>query len=46
MPDLFPGSIGIILTFFQVREHFVNALDKPAESFFRNILGNQFFHGT
>ena len=44
MPDLLIWSIRVIFIFIQVREHFIDALDKPAEPLFRDVLGNQFFH--
>ena len=44
MPDLLEWSIGIILIIIQIREHFIHALNNPAEPFFRDVLGNHFFH--
>ena len=44
MPFLQIWSIRVILIFIQVRKHLINALDKPAEPLFRDVLGNQFFH--
>lgn len=42
MPDLLIWSVRVI--FIQVREHFIDALDKPAEFLYRDVFGNQFFH--
>jgi hypothetical protein len=44
MPYLLTWSIGIILIFIQVREHFIDALNNPAEPLFSDVLGDQFFH--
>lgn len=44
MPDLMRWSVRVIFSFTQVREHFIDALDEPAELLFCDVLGNQFFH--
>jgi hypothetical protein len=44
MPDMLTWSIRVIFIFLKVWKHFINAFDKPAEFFLRDVLGNQFFH--
>ena len=44
MPDMLTWSICVIFILLQIQEHFIDALDKPVELLFRDVLGNQFFH--
>ena len=44
MPDLRIQSIRVILILVQVQEHFIDAIDKPAEPLFRNVIIDQIFH--